>query len=84
MELKDTCELMVSDNYRKRFEAEYYQLVIRYRKLKKLVSDWESGKLQFRPDGTIDAYHKQLKAMKEYIAVLLFRAMVEDIELEDV
>ena len=30
MELIDTCKLMVSDDYKDRFRAEYYQTKIRY------------------------------------------------------
>lgn len=84
MELKDTIDLMTSDDYKKRFEAEYYQLVIRYNKLKKLVNDWENGKLNFRPSGTLDAYHRQLEAMQKYISILEFRALIEDVDLEDI
>ena len=34
MTLKDTVEMMNSDDYKERFKAEYYRLVIRYRGLK--------------------------------------------------
>ena len=34
MELKDTVGMMSSSDYRDRFKAEYYQLKIRYEKLK--------------------------------------------------
>ncbi len=84
MQLKDTVDLMTSDDYKKRFEAEYYQLVIRYNTLKKLVRDWENGKLNFRPGGTLDAYHRQLQAMEKYISILEFRALIEDVDLEDI
>ena len=35
MELKDTIDLMTSDDYKDRFKAEYYQTKIRYNKLYK-------------------------------------------------
>ena len=35
MELKDTIEMMTSNDYKERFKAEYYQAKIRYEKLKK-------------------------------------------------
>lgn len=35
MELKDTVEMMNSADYKERFKAEYQQVVIRYKKLKK-------------------------------------------------
>ena len=34
MELKDTIELMQSEDYKERFKAEYHQLRIRFEKLK--------------------------------------------------
>ena len=37
MELKDTVSLMQSADYKERFKAEYYQLVIRYKKLKAML-----------------------------------------------
>ena len=44
-ELKDTIELMNSRNYRERFIAEYWQLKIRYEKLKKFNTKIEASKL---------------------------------------
>lgn len=38
MTLKDTVEMMNSDDYKERFKAEYYQLVTRYRSLKSFNS----------------------------------------------
>ena len=35
-ELKDTIELMTSENYKDRFKAEYWQTKIRYDKLHKI------------------------------------------------
>ena len=37
MQLKDTVELMLSDDYKDRFKAEYYQTKIRYDKLHKMI-----------------------------------------------
>lgn len=37
MELKDTIEMMQSADYKERFKAEYYQVVIRYQKLKAMI-----------------------------------------------
>ena len=37
MELKDTIELMQSEDYKDRFKAEYFQLKIRYDKLKAML-----------------------------------------------
>ena len=37
MELKDTIEMMNSEDYKERFKAEYYQTKIRYIKLHKMT-----------------------------------------------
>ncbi len=37
MELKDTIEMMNSEDYKERFKAEYYQTLIRYNKLSEMV-----------------------------------------------
>lgn len=37
MELKDTIDLMTSEDYKDRFKAEYYQTKIRYDKLHKML-----------------------------------------------
>lgn len=77
MELKDTVQLMQSDNYKDRFRAEYQQLVIRFEKLKKMVDNWDN--LSFVPICPKSTYNMQLKAMSEYIAVLEARAAIEQI-----
>ena len=46
MTLNDTAALMKSDNYKDRFAAEYYQLAIRYKKLKAgMRVRWSSPRL---------------------------------------
>ena len=43
MELKDTVQLMQSDDYKDRFRAEYQQLVIRFEKLKRSSAQFLCG-----------------------------------------
>ena len=43
MELKDTVALMASADYKERFKAEYYQLVIRFKKLQTMLEKWDKG-----------------------------------------
>lgn len=81
MELKDTIEMMDSQDYKERFKAEYYQLKIRYRKLKRMVASWEKGELTFKPTCPMSTYKLQLKAMKDYLAILEARAVMEQVEL---
>ena len=84
MELKDTIEMMVSDDYKERFRAEYYQLVIRYNKLKAMIEKWDNGTLEFEPTCPRSTYNLQIKAMTDYIAVLEARAVMENVDLESV
>ena len=47
--LSETTELMVSTDYKERFQAEYFQLLIRYNGLKRILDNWDAGKLNFTP-----------------------------------
>lgn len=82
MELRDTIAMMQSKDYKERFKAEYYQIVIRYRKLKAMLDKWDKGGLNFEPTCPRSTYNLQIKAMTDYIAVLEARAVAEEIELE--
>lgn len=43
MELKDTVDMMLSNDYMERLKAEYYQAEIRYYALGKMLSDWDGS-----------------------------------------
>ena len=47
MKLKDTIQMMQSADYKERFKAEYYQLLLRYQKLKEILLKWDRGELEF-------------------------------------
>lgn len=79
--LKKSAELMLSADYKERFLAEYMQLKNRYEGLQKMVSNWDNGILPFTPTCPREVYNFQLKAMKEYLDVLVIRAKIENIEL---
>ena len=81
VELRDTVALMESTDYKDRFKAEYYQLVIRFNKLQAMLEKWDKCKLGFIPTCPKAAYNFQIKAMGEYIASLEVRAKIEGIEL---
>ena len=83
MELKDTISLMTSADYKNRFEAEYIQNVVRYKKLKSMLDKWDNGKLDFSPTCPRSTYNIQVKAMTDYIAALEARAVMEGIELPE-
>lgn len=80
--LKDTVELMNSDDYRERFVAEYKQLTIRYKGLKTMLEKWDKGELNFEPTCPRSLYELQLRAMEDYITVLQAMAAIEGIVLK--
>lgn len=79
--LRDTIEMMNSENYKERFKAEYWQNVIRYEKLKNMLERWDKNALDFKPTCPRSTYNMQIKSMTDYIAVLEARAVMEGIEL---
>lgn len=80
-ELKDTVPMMISDDYKKRFVAEYSQLSIRYKKLYAVLEKYAADKLDFEPTCPIEILYEQLDHMEAYLSVLKTRAKYEDIEL---
>jgi hypothetical protein len=78
-ELKDTVNLMNSDEYKERFVAEYYQTKIRYDKLKAMIENWDKGELKFEPTCPRSTYEMQLSGMGIYLATLEARAKIEGI-----
>ena len=81
MELVDTIDLMTSDDYKDRFMAEYYQVKIRYQKLKSILDKYEEGPLDFEPSCSISLLMIQREIMEDYLNVLQDRAIVENIEI---
>lgn len=79
--LQDTIELMTSDDYKKRFKAEYFQLEIRCEKLASVIEKYKAGTLDFETDCPVEFLEKQLKHMREYLWVLEERAFIEKIPL---
>ena len=81
MELKDTVELMNSDDYKERFKAEYLQTKIRYNNLHSMLIKHEAGTLDFKPTCPIAKLQEQKRYMSEYLRCLEVRAAIEDIDL---
>ena len=63
MTLKDTVEMMNSNDYKERFKAEYYQLEIRVNGLKKILDKWDNGELDFTPTCPRNTYNNQFEYM---------------------
>lgn len=81
VELKDTVELMLSEDYKERFVAEYRQVKIRLDKLERMLVKLSEGKLPFKPSCPISMLKWQCAVMKQYLGVLEERARVEGIVL---
>jgi sugar-specific transcriptional regulator TrmB len=82
MDLKDTIEAMISDDYKERFKAEYKQLTIRIDKLAAIISNAKTNSLDFKLSSSIDTLEAQLKHMLSYACVLRERAATEGINLD--
>ena len=81
MELKDTVEMMQSDDYKERFKAEYYQTLERFNKLYNLLIKHEAGTLDFVPSCPIALLQEQKMYMDNYLHILEVRAEIEGIKL---
>ena len=82
MTLEETKDLMCSPDYKERFKAEYYQLKIRYEKLKAMCEKWDKGELDFKPTCPRYIYRRQLDKMAGYLSILEERAELEGVELK--
>ncbi len=90
MELKETIEMMNSNDYKERFKAEYHQTKIRYEKLKKFNTRIEAAKEMIYEGKKADMPKHdcpdhllvdQQHAMGNYLHFLEVRAEIEGIEL---
>lgn len=79
MLLQETCKLMISDNYKDRFIAEYNQLTIRIKDLNSMRYKYKKGLLNFTPHCSYDLLNGQLKVMLLYKTYLEERALIENI-----
>jgi len=80
--LEETIKPMMSDNYKERFRAEYWQTKIRYEKLHKTIIKLEAGTLNYKPTCSIELLKEQARTMGEYLHILEIRAAKEYIMLE--
>ena len=91
-DLKDTIEFMTSDDYKRRFVAEYWQTKIRYEKLKAFNTKIEAADMALcspknismpAHDCPTDLLVHQQTVMVEYLHILEVRAVIEGIDLEE-
>lgn len=81
MELKDTFKMMISENYKERLKAEYFQLKIRLEGLEKMLFKYKDGVLEFTPSCSYELLFSQLVNMKQYLNILEERLKIENINL---
>lgn len=77
--LSDTIDMMLSDDYKERFKAEYYQVQIRADKLSEMLRNWDN--LNFTPTCRKGIYQRQLHVMTAYLDILNDRALKEGVKL---
>ena len=80
--LSETVEMMTSADYKERFKAEYYQLMLRYKGLSNMLSKWDRGELNFKPTCPREMYIDQINGMAMYLGALESRAELENIKLD--
>lgn len=84
---EETVRLMLSDDHKERFVAEYRQTKIRYEKLKAYCNRIEAAmrdpaKVDMPPhDCDLDLLREQQNYMGRYLGVLELRAIIEGIDL---
>lgn len=81
MGLKDTAELMNSDDYKDRFKAEYWQLRHRLDKLNDMLKRYVKNELDFIPDTPFIWLKQQAFAMQAYLDALSVRCDYENIDV---
>lgn len=82
MELKDTIEGMLSDDYKERFKAEYKQLCIRLDKLNSIIEQYHNKTLKFNLSCPIALLKRQAAIMTKLRNILEARADIEGINLD--
>lgn len=80
-DLTDTVGPMLSDNYKMRFVAEYWQTKLRYERLHKMIIQIEAGTCDFKPDTPLELLRDQARYMGLYLHALEVRAEIEKIHI---
>lgn len=69
------------EDYQLRFIGEYRQLKERCIKLRKLLTKYDAGVLDFTPKCNADILGQQLEYMDNYLYILEVRAEIEGVDL---
>lgn len=81
MHFGETSIAMLSDDYKERMKAEYWQVKHRHDRLHQMIVKYEAGTLDFTPDCPLDLLKEQKSAMGKYLYCLEVRAIIEDVQL---
>ena len=79
----ETGSMMLSDDYKERMKAEYWQVKHRYDSLHRMVVKYEAGTLDFTPSCSLELLKEQKSAMGKYLYVLEVRSQIENVNLFD-
>lgn len=79
----ETAAMMLSNDYKERMKAEYWQVKHRYDSLHRMVVKYEAGTLDFTPDCPLSLLKEQKAAMGKYLYALEVRAAIEKVALFD-
>ena len=82
--LASTRNMMISPDYKERFVAEFTQDYNRYVGLHNMCERWDKGELDFEPTCPRCIYDMQLASMEQKLAILLKRAHLEDVAINNV
>ena len=80
--MNDAVKMVLSEDYKERFIAEYVETKIRYERLHNIIIKWCAGKADFVTD--IELLEEQAQYMGNYLKTLEIRAVKENIELPNV
>lgn len=83
MKLKETIFLMINEDYKERFRAEYFQLKNRIEGLHNMLVKYANGTLNFTPSCSYELLSSQYNAMVGYQICLEERAKIENIDLKE-
>lgn len=81
MKLKDTVELMLSDNYKDRLKSEYFQIRLRYNALIRFL--YHPNKNKELTEEQKELMKKQSHYMYHYMIVLSERCKAEGVNLNE-
>lgn len=69
------------ETWQERMQKEYHDLKTRYEKLRRMVTKYEAGTLDFTPNCSLELLRQQKRHMGEYLHDLEIRAEIEGVEL---